>query len=256
MPFPMAHPASVLPLWRYCSRWLNLPALVIGSLTPDIGYCFGRLQLDAFSHRPLVGALGFCLPMGSVMLMLFHWLRRPIVGLLPLRHQNALQPLCQRKSIAPFVLLASLLIGAWTHIGLDFVCHDTLSMAESFPLVRDSVFAAGGHAVLGDVLSAVITFLGVSYVALSFLNWLEMAVRNGGWVFPGFKWVLTLAVSAMALLLSLASHDGRFQLGIGTLALLSGLLVLGFLVAADGGLTEAFEKQPKQFPDGPEIERT
>ena len=44
MPFPLAHPAAVLPFRRYCSRWLNFPALVIGSLVPDLGYLFPPIQ--------------------------------------------------------------------------------------------------------------------------------------------------------------------------------------------------------------------
>jgi len=59
MPFPVAHPAAVLPLRRYCPRYLSFPALVVGSLSPDLGYLFGHLHADWFSHRFWAGSFGF-----------------------------------------------------------------------------------------------------------------------------------------------------------------------------------------------------
>jgi hypothetical protein len=44
MPFPLAHPAAVLPLRRYCPKYLSFPVLIVGSLVPDVGYCLGRLN--------------------------------------------------------------------------------------------------------------------------------------------------------------------------------------------------------------------
>jgi hypothetical protein len=253
----MAHPAYILPLQRCCPRWLDLPALVIGSLAPDLGYGFGHLHLEAFSHRPLAGALGFCLPLGLILWLLFRLLRRPIVGLLPSRHQIALQPLCQSRLSAPLGVVASLLIGAWTHIGVDFLAHGSLALAKTLPLIRDSAFAAGSHRPLDDALCAIFTFLGVLYVAMTFLNWLERVVRNAGWVFLGFKWIVTLAAASLALLLSVASHDGSYKIQTGMLMLLSGLLLLAFLVVADSGLMEFPGKQnAKHVPDDAEIERT
>jgi hypothetical protein len=59
MPFPVAHLAAVLPLRRYCPRYLSFPALVVGSLSPDLGYLFGHLHTDWFSHRFWAGSFGF-----------------------------------------------------------------------------------------------------------------------------------------------------------------------------------------------------
>ena len=60
MPFPLAHPAAVLPLGRHYPRYLSFPALIIGSLSPDVGYCSGHFRLGEFSHRLLPGSSGFC----------------------------------------------------------------------------------------------------------------------------------------------------------------------------------------------------
>src|SRR6267142_2803077 len=71
MPFTLAHPAVVLPLRRFSPRVLSFPALVVGSITPDVGYCFGRLNVEEFSHS-FVGSLAFCLPVGLLMVAIFY----------------------------------------------------------------------------------------------------------------------------------------------------------------------------------------
>ena len=63
MPFPLAHPAAVLPFRRYCPHWLNFTALLVGSVSPDLGYLFGPLKVDVLSHT-LAGSVLFCLPAG------------------------------------------------------------------------------------------------------------------------------------------------------------------------------------------------
>ena len=90
MPFPLAHPAAVLPLRRCCPRYLSFPALVIGSLCPDSGYLF---HAGNFSHRFLAGSFGFCLPVGLVLVLVFYGVRRPVIGILPASYRRLLLPL-------------------------------------------------------------------------------------------------------------------------------------------------------------------
>ena len=99
MPIPLAHPAAVLPLCRFCPRYLSFGALVIGSLLPDVAYTIDDLNKfsrtlvflfgpsvgyseyvrnawdwDDFSHT-FAGSLGFCLPVGLLLLYGFLALR-------------------------------------------------------------------------------------------------------------------------------------------------------------------------------------
>ena len=115
MPFPLAHPAAVLPLRRFCPRYLSFPALIIGSLCPDVGYAGGRLNLEEFAHRPLVGTFGFCLPVGLVLMLGFYLVRLPLVRLLPARQRQVFLPLCRQPAAPPFQIAVSLLLGALTH---------------------------------------------------------------------------------------------------------------------------------------------
>lgn len=236
MPFPLAHPAAVVPLRRFCPRWLNLAALVIGSLTPDVGYCFGQLHLAAFSHRLLAGSFGFCLPVGFVLLLLFQRLRRRVVGCLPSCHRRALEPLCGNPAFVSVGTVASLLIGAWTHVILDLISHEDRTLAGLLPFFAQSSIPGDSHDWLDDSLCAGFTFIGVFCVTLTYLNWLERTVNNRGWMFPGFKRVVVIAFSSLSLLLSFASHDRFFSLGVGSLGMLSTLLVMAFLLITDWGL--------------------
>src|SRR5271154_5340312 len=110
MPFTLAHPAAILPLRRFCPRFFSFPALVIGSISPDVGYCFGTLDVDDFSHS-LKGSIEFCLPVGVVMLGFFYALRLPAVEILPERPRKYLLPFCPQPIGSPWTVLASLMVG-------------------------------------------------------------------------------------------------------------------------------------------------
>src|ERR1041385_4038963 len=104
MPFTLAHPAAVLPLKRFCPRFLSFPGLVIGSLVPDFGYAFGQMKLDELSHR-FVGSLAFCLPFGLTMLAGLFGLRSHLVQFLPADHRGIFLPLCARPVGSPVILV-------------------------------------------------------------------------------------------------------------------------------------------------------
>jgi hypothetical protein len=86
VPFPLAHPAAVLPLRRYCPRYLSFPGLIAGSLSPDFGYLLGHLHVDQFSHRFWAGSFGFCLPAGLLAVGAYYLVRPPLLALLPARY--------------------------------------------------------------------------------------------------------------------------------------------------------------------------
>ena len=149
MPFPLAHPAAVLPLRRYCPCWLNFPALLIGSLMPDAGYFFGEQHVGPFSHG-LTGGFAFCLPGGLVMVLLFYWLRSPALKLLPGPYQRALLPLCQRPYPSLWAVLLSLMIGTWSHQLWDAFTHNDGWAVQHLPVLQTAVvtaFAPHGQAV-------------------------------------------------------------------------------------------------------------
>jgi hypothetical protein len=232
MPIPLAHPAAVLPLRRYCPRQLSFPALVIGSLTPDLGYAFGHLHGDWFSHRFWAGSFGFCLPAGLVLVAAFYALRRPIAGVLLARWRHLMLPLCERPAGSPVRIALSLLIGAWTHILLDSITHEDGWLVEHLPGLRGAVPSFGKEAlVVYDLLYATCTFFGVAWLADSYLRWLERnapAARAGQGA-GSVGWSLLLAASV--LVLSLVCRGPHCWVGEVPAGIAALMLMLGFMVA-------------------------
>jgi len=230
MPFPLAHPAAVLPLRRFCPRHLSFPALIIGSLTPDVGYAFSRCKLEIFSHRPLAGPFGFCLPVGLVLVLGFYLLRRPVVRLLPARHRWAFLPLCQRPAGSPFLIGCSLVLGALTHELLDALTHPEDWLVRYLPVLLAPVPGLRhSHLQICDLLYAICTFSGVAWLTLCYLRWWEQGI---GTAIPrSMQWGSALLLAGAILILALASRVLHPRMGMITAGTYSVLLVLGFLLA-------------------------
>jgi hypothetical protein len=176
MAFPLAHPAAVLPLRRFCPRWLSFPALVIGSLTPDAGYLLQAKQMDVFSHT-LIGSLAFCLPVGVLTMLAFCALRSRFVKLLPEPYERAVLPLCQKPCGPFFAVLVSVLIGAWTHLLWDGCTHKDGWFVEHIPVLQTAVFTVGYRSarVCAFVWYAS-SFAGLVWLVLAFEKWKQARV--------------------------------------------------------------------------------
>lgn len=175
MPFPLAHPAAVLPLRGLCPKRLNFAALMIGSLTPDAGYCLQRFKLDTFSHT-FVGSLGFCLPVGIALLAVFYFLRSPLVSALPSPHREALLPLCRRAPFRPWIVVLSLLIGAWTHIALDSLTRESDWLVHQLPVMQDDFTTIAGKGIKTyRVLWYGLTAAGLFLLGWTYLQFLRRA---------------------------------------------------------------------------------
>ncbi len=239
MPFPLAHPAAVLPLRRHCPRYFSFPALVIGSLSPDVGYF---VDVGDFSHRLLAGSFGFCLPVGLLCVLVFYGVRWPVLGILPAGGRRALLPLCQRPAANPLVIAVSLLIGAWTHLLLDSFTHPENWLVKRLPVLLAPVLSLGPHPVLVcELLYTVFTFAGVAWLAVCYLNWLERAAGLAVSIPRGMKWVCAFLLAGVILGIALVTRgDGQLMVLI-PVAMLATLLVLGFVLA-----TGWFFRQPRK----------
>ena len=187
MPFTLAHPAAVLlPLRRFCPRsWLSFPALIGGSISPDVGYCFGTLNMDDFSHG-LSGSIAFCLPVGIVLLGIFYGLRSPVINLLPERHRNCLLPLWRQPVGPALTVILSLLIGIWIHLVLDSFTHNSGWMvANLLTVLQTPIFSAVGHkhSEICNLLWYVCSFAGIVWL---YLAWEQG--RNCSPTGTGFIW--------------------------------------------------------------------
>jgi hypothetical protein len=172
MPFTLAHPAAVLPLRRYCPRLLSFPALILGSMSPDLGYL---CRVDRLSHRWFAG-LSFCLPAGLLMLVALYYLRKPTVGLLPARYKKALLPACEQPLGGPVALVFSLLIGVWSHLFWDSFTHNDGWFVEHWAVLQSPVLVYGHRtARVCHVLWYGFSFVGIVWLFLAFERWKERA---------------------------------------------------------------------------------
>lgn len=171
MPFTLAHPAAVLPFRCFCPRFFCFPALVAGSISPDVGYLFGTLNADDFSHS-LKGGLEFCLPVGVILLGFYYGLRFPLVEMLPARHQKYFLPFCRRPIGSPWIVLASLLVGICIHLLLDSFTHKNGWFVENLPLLQTAIFTIGTHTFkIFNLLWYALSFAGIVWLWLAWEQW-------------------------------------------------------------------------------------
>lgn len=127
MPYPIAHPAAVLPLARVMGRFGVPSALAIGSITPDLWYFIPFVERPE-SHS-LAGLAWFCAPVGLLLYLLYHLLlKQPLIALLSPR-LGAFTP-ARMPQVSWLAVAVSLLVGALTHLGWDDLTH---SYDELFP---------------------------------------------------------------------------------------------------------------------------
>ncbi len=175
MPFPLAHPAAVLPLRRFCPRYLSFPALVIGSLSPDAGYVPRIEHLSDFSHR-WTGSFGFDVPVGLALFALYSLTYRAIHSRFPLKLKERLPPQDRWSVVGLLVVLVSLALGAWTHILWDSFTHRDGWLALHLALLQTPLVKINGHtARLMHALWYLSTVGGVAWLFLALQDWLNTA---------------------------------------------------------------------------------
>ncbi len=176
MPWTLSHPAAVLPLRRLSPRLLDFPALVLGSMTPDIGYSISRFDLATFAHT-LPGSFLACIPTGLILLFIFYLFCKPISYALPSPHRQALLPCCPtfpRQPLRWGIILLSLLLGAWTHIFWDAFTHEHGWFVVRIPWLQQVAGHIGSTTIyMFLVMQELSTVVGLVILLLSYRSWLR-----------------------------------------------------------------------------------
>jgi hypothetical protein len=208
MPWTVSHATAVLPLRRFCPWPLDFAALVIGSMTPDLGYYIGWFPLATFDHT-LKGSFLAGLPAGAVLLLAFYIFCKPVAYFLPGPHRTALLPICPgfnrlRPARWP-ILLVSLLIGIWTHNFWDAFTHDTGWFVQRIRSLRQPVVHLASAAFsLPVVLQFLSTFIGAAIVGAAYFLWLrrQPARERFSNESDAWRYALGLGICALALLIA------------------------------------------------------
>lgn len=173
---------------------------------PDAGYCFGSLKVDEFSHR-LAGSVGFCLPLGMVILWGLGRLRSPLVRRLPNRFREKLLPHCQQPFGSPLVLVVSLLVGVWTHLLWDSFTHKDGKLVQLLPLLQIPIAPFSGRTVrVHHLLWYASTFAGIAWVSVVYQRWLQTAVRASAQIPNAVLWRNAILLAASFLPVAAAHH--------------------------------------------------
>lgn len=217
MAFILAHPAVVLPL----ARWkLSLSALIVGSLAPDL---FKMLPIaDKLNVHSWLGILWFCLPVGLISLLFFHWFfKKPFFLLLPQNHQERLLPFLDRFAILPAsrfgAVLLSLALGACTHLAWDEFCYSGSTLAQHWPFLTENGFVLGGYFFAPyKVIRYLTTLVGVVALPYAYYRFYRSAPKhslNSIFTLPGkmkvvfFSFTSVAAVGVGAIYAALATEE-------------------------------------------------
>ena len=182
MPFTAAHPAAVLPLRRLCPAWLSWPALVVGSLTPDLDY-FLTLDMRSGTGHTLAGVFSFCLPLGLVIWIVFERLiKRPATLFLPARDRALLwKAACQPAPLSPAGMAraaASIVAGAWTHIAWDSFTHANRLGTRLLPVLDRTLLWLGDYRLsVYQLLQHLSTLAGLALIAYAYRGWRSRATE-------------------------------------------------------------------------------
>lgn len=208
MPWTLSHPAAILPLKRLCPKYLMFPALVAGSVAPDVGYYIDQFAIGRYAHT-FAGSILAGVPMGMLLLCAFFYLRRPLWFLLPGRHRHPLGPLVARRLAVDtrtiMTATASILLGAWTHLVWDSFTHNKTWIVSRIDLLREPWLRIGpselyGYAALQDLS----TLTGAVALYAVYSDWLRRQPQAATGSADGDFWRYFVLVGALLLSLAIA----------------------------------------------------
>jgi Domain of unknown function (DUF4184) len=177
LPFTLSHPAAIIPFARL--RFV-LSALVIGSLSPDFIYFVNLAPQGQFGHT-LPGVFLFCLPVGLLVLLIFHSLLKwPIFSLMPLVLQERLIGPARSFTVLPIartlLIVVSLLIGVFTHIIWDGFTHEYGWAVARLGFLSHPIIEIGSRTIpLFKLLQHSSTVIGGGLLLLCFIHWIRQA---------------------------------------------------------------------------------
>jgi hypothetical protein len=164
---------------------------MIGCLTPDISYSLGRVKLDQFAHT-FLGGLGFCLPAGVVCAAVFYAVRRPLAAALPPPHRQALLTVCDQPRPPWWTIVASVLIGAWSHVALDALTRESKVMILQWPELAAAVAPAPlDRLPLYRLLWCALSAAGLGWLALAYRRFLKRTMGRSS-LCPAREWGRTV----------------------------------------------------------------
>jgi len=171
VPFTLCHPAAVLPLHAAAPRLTSLSALAVGSMAPDFVYFLSLGVSGRFTHSA-AGVLPYCVPAGLLVWLVYHLLLRDALLAWAPEHVAArMRPQADwrpRGLRGAAIVLASLALGAATHICWDAFTHANTPLTRQFELLRMPLPLGGLQLPLFKLLQHLSTVVGALAIAIRF----------------------------------------------------------------------------------------
>jgi hypothetical protein len=219
---------------------LNFPALVAGSLTPDVGYLFPGQKVSDLSHSILGGMVfGFLVGLASILLLYG-------AGTIVLRRGPNTQFIREnqvwgelRKAVLPkwstTAVVISLLIGVWTHLILDSFTHSDAWLVIHSEFLRRPIATVAHRTIrVCHLLWYGCSFLGVAYLVFAFGRWPDdQGVGRGGRTKISHVRE-ALIIPLLVLPIEIAHHFIRSRLALIFVVLVSVILVVAVTVGLIG----------------------
>jgi hypothetical protein len=180
MPFTLAHPAAIIPIYRCAGRYTSLSALVIGSMSSDFVY-FLPLGISGDLSHSIRGILLFCVPAGLLVYTVFHsFAKLPLAALLPERIASRLRNDSYEwmpTTIASLlIVISSLALGAFTHITWDAFTHGNTTIVKNIDFLRLVVGPTDGSGIrVYKVLQHLSSVLGLVVLTRCISRWTHQA---------------------------------------------------------------------------------
>lgn len=142
MPFTLSHAAAALPFRKYCPQRLDMLALMLGTITPDLAYYWRDFNLAAKAHT-FGGSLVICLPLGLAAFYLIRAFSKEISRIFNGPFREFIENIKTTPS-KPISIIASVLLGAWTHVIWDSFTHRNGSVVTRIPWLAEDIFSLAG----------------------------------------------------------------------------------------------------------------
>lgn len=243
MPLTISHPAAAIPLKK---AGLVLSALIVGCMMPDFEF-FLRIDDGKTIGHTLGGLFLFCLPVGFMVLFIFHKLIKfPLLSLVPHNHQLRLYPLAKGFRFLPLTrlinIIISLIIGVGSHLLLDgFTHHDGWFVKHLSILNQPVLILPQGTIRMYFVMQYLLSFIGVLLMVYWYLNWYYKAEPEKSVIPHRFHISRKVAISISMLIFALTSGamcgifmsegNGSVELAKSVISLTAIATVTGLMVA-------------------------
>ncbi|ANE48384.1 hypothetical protein SY83_21235 [Paenibacillus swuensis] len=241
MPFTFAHPLYIAPLKWLQPSYISLTGLILGSMSPDYEYFIALEPFQSIGHSA-TGLLFQGIPLSILFACLFHYIIKiPLAEHLPSLYNTDLKTrqwikMNEHRKFgnlkAAFVFLICVVIGFYSHIGLDAFTHKSGSFVTKYSFLQQTIAGFPVYKLLQHTLS----LIGLTLEAWFLINLLKRTklTTASDRQRPHTKlryWLLVMLITIITVALKLTFTASTNTIGIIVVSTISGIS-MGILLSS------------------------